>query len=382
MNTIRTCILFLIPVLWTIVSSCTETKDTQPFLGKIPAGQRPAINPEDRDYWPTDTWRTSTPEEQEMDSAVLIGADKSFQEIFPNSYSLLIIRHGYLVFEKYYNGQSPDQPGFIFSITKGFMAALTGICMKEGYLKSVDQKLEEFFPEYFTDDIDPGKKDITLYHMLTHTSGLMGSSGERTDDWFKNTINEKLVSKPGVEYHYSNSVPHLFSGIIHKTTGVNAFAFAQAYLFGPLGITNLKWDTDPKGNYEGANGLYLTPRDMAKFGYLYLNNGYWDGKQIVTPEWVKASQQPHVRVDNKAYGYLLHVQPRNEYVQPPTDCDYFMYDHYGHHGQYIGIIPHLDMIVVMTADAEKEIRDNAFIRALIQDFVTRFINPAVKKSGR
>ncbi len=124
-----------------------------------------------REYWPTSDWRTSTPEMQGMDSSKLMIADEFIQNRLPDAFSLLVVKNGYLVFEKYYSWGSPDKYAVVHSVTKSVTSALIGIALDKGYLNSVDQKLIEFFSEYITDDLDPRKKKISLRHLLTMSAG-------------------------------------------------------------------------------------------------------------------------------------------------------------------------------------------------------------------
>lgn len=325
-----------------------------------------------RDYWPTNGWKTSSPEKQGMDSAQLEKAEHLYSQNFPSAYSLIIIRHGYIVKEAYYNGMNENSANHIYSITKSFTSALTGICIEDGYIDNVDQKMLDFYPEYVTGDMDPLKKDIKIKHMLTHTTGLSGGGG---DDWLKSTVESKISSNPGEVFSYSNSVPDLLSGIVTKKTKMSTFDFAEKKLFGPLGISIDKWETTPKGIYTGANGLYITPRNIAKLGYLYLNYGYWDGNQILTSEWVKDSSSKHASFDRlKAYGYLMWVRQKPDTFKGMKIHTYFPY---GHRGQYIGIIPELDLLVIMSADATDATRDTFFVMDVIHDFVRLHVFPAI-----
>ena len=128
--------------------------------------------PKNREYWPTGGWRTSTPEMQGMDSAKLMIADEFIQNRLPDAFSLLVVKNGYLVFEKYYSWGNPEKYAVVHSVTKSVTSALIGIALDKGYLKNVDQKLIEFFPEYITDDLDPRKKKISLRHLLTMSAGF------------------------------------------------------------------------------------------------------------------------------------------------------------------------------------------------------------------
>jgi CubicO group peptidase (beta-lactamase class C family) len=199
--------------------------------------------PKQREYWPTSSWKYSTPEMQGMDSANLLIAVEFIQNRLPDAYSLLVVKNGYLVFEKYFRYGSPERVATIHSITKSVMSALIGIAREKGYVKSVDQRLIEFFPEYFTAQMDPRKKEISLKHLLTMTTGL------QWDDWgsivwawinspdrLKFTIQLPLRDTPGEVFEYNTSASHLLSGILTKTSKMTTLDFANQHLFGPLGI--------------------------------------------------------------------------------------------------------------------------------------------------
>jgi CubicO group peptidase (beta-lactamase class C family) len=138
------------------------------FLTENAVGEQP----KEREYWPTSGWKTSTPEEQGMDSAKLLIADEFIQNRLPDAFSLLVVKNGYLVFEKYYSWGSPEKYAVVHSVTKSVTSALIGIALDKGYLNSVDQKLVEFFPEYITDESDPRKKEISLRDLLTMSAGF------------------------------------------------------------------------------------------------------------------------------------------------------------------------------------------------------------------
>ena len=329
-----------------------------------------------RDYWPTDSWLTAQPSDKGMDAAQLDIAEQCYSKMFPSAYSLIVIRHGYIVLEKYYNGMDADSTPHVYSITKSFTSALTGIAIDEGLIKGADEKLPDLFPEYMTPDIATEKKEITVKHMLTHTSGLRRDRGSSGDDMLKNIIQGELSFKPGSDFSYSNDVPSLLSGIITKRSGMSTRDYAELKLFKPLGITIDDWKTLPNSIYDGANNLFLSARDMARLGYLYLNNGYWDGNQILPADWVEESQQPHATFDRlKRYGYLMWVRNRPDTVQDREIRGYFPY---GHMGQYIGIFPDLDLLVITTADASDPTRDTFFVMDYLHDYVRNFIFPAIK----
>ena len=246
-----------------------------------------------RDYWPTAGWKTSTPEQQGMDSARLLIADEFIRNRLPDAFSLLVVKNGYLVFEKYYSWGSQYKIAVVHSVTKSITSALIGIALEKVYLKSLDQKLTEFFPEYFTENLDPRKREIRLNHLLTMTAGFRWDDWGpemrlwyTSPDWAKFTIQLPQENNPGEVFTYNSSVSHLLSIILSKAIGGSALDFAKKNLFEPLGIQSAYWHQDPQGYCTGGFGLGLSARDLAKIGFLYLNKGYWDGQSIVPESWV------------------------------------------------------------------------------------------------
>ena len=318
--------------------------------------------PAQRDYWPTKDWRESTPNGQGMDSEHFKLLREHIKENLPHMRSVLVIRHGYLVFEEYYQGV-PNDYQEVASVTKSVISALIGIALRESYIQSLDQKVVDFYPEYVTPDTDPRLSDITLEHLLTMTSGLTRES-EFGEDWFKSTLEQSVSGTPGQTFQYNDSAAHLLSGILTRTTHMTAIEFGNKYLFQPLGIPMPPWEADPQGNNVGGDGLSLRPREMAKIGYLYLHEGLWDGQQLIPAEWVQTATQKHVAADilNDDYGYLWWVT---------TVDGHAAYYAAGFGGQFIYVIPDLDLVVVMTG--------NASFPELLQhlDIVRLYILPAV-----
>lgn len=231
--------------------------------------------PKKREYWPTGGWKTSTPEQQGMDSAKLLIADEFIQKRLPDAFSLLVVKNGYLVFEKYYSWGSPEKYAVVHSVTKSVTSALIGIALDKCYLKSVDQKLTKFFPEYIADNLDPRKKEISLKQLLTMSTGFKWNDrGPVMRDWYtssnwaKFTIQLPQENNPGDVFNYNSSTSHLLSIILSKSTKTSTLDFARRNLFEPLGIQSAYWHQDPQGYYIGGFGLGLSARDLAKFGFL------------------------------------------------------------------------------------------------------------------
>ena len=250
-----------------------------------------------------DGWQVSTLSNEGIDATAIARlVDRIEQGAFNNVHSCLIVRNGALVYEQYFGGIRREKLHRLYSVTKSVTSALIGIAIEQGYIAGVEQPIISYFPEYMDDDWNPHKNAITLQHLLNMTSGLKYDENSypysdprnshtqmtATRDWMAWALAQPLVAEPGTRFIYSTANSHLFSGIIHRTTGLYANQFAEEYLFGPLGIADYFWTIGDGYPATGGSfgGLKLRPRDMAKFGYIYLNGGRWKGEQIVPEAWV------------------------------------------------------------------------------------------------
>jgi CubicO group peptidase (beta-lactamase class C family) len=351
----------LICIFNVLVAGCTH-----PAAVVTPAGA-PTSASASSTYWPTQDWRTSTPEEQGMDAQKLAQMLLTVKKQALSLHSLLIIRHGYLVSETYFSSYTQDTRHELYSCTKSFIATLTGIAIDKGYIDGVSQRVVDFFPEVSFANLDQQKKDMTLEDLLTMRSGLDWQEGDATysalvqsTDWVKFVLDEPMIYPPGSHFSYCSGCSHVLSAILQKTTGTTGRDFAEQYLFTPLGITNVRWDTDRAGAPIGGWGLQLTPREMAKLGYLYLHNGQWDGQQIVSAAWVADASQKHTpATGNLGYGYQWWTYPSLS-----------AYTALGRYGQTIFVVPASDLVIVTTAFIENH--DEIF------NLIEEYIIPSIK----
>ena len=367
--------IIIVFIILSYISGCTNKAET--------SGGNNIVKTDDKrsntgtSIWPTKEWSTSTPEEQGLDSKMLINADKTIKDKYPNVYSLLVVRHGYLVYEKYYNRMKENRANPVYSVTKSVMSALTGIALREKLFNSVDQKISELLSEYFKQIDDTKKNEITIKNLLTMTGGLESIDTDygsyfASRDWLSYTIDKPLTDNPGDKMVYNTGLPHFLSAAITKTSQMTTKDFANQYLASQIGISLDKWECDPKGYYVGGTNLSMTPVDMAKFGYLYLKKGLWDGKQIIPKEWIEASTQKQITVDKvQDYGYLFWLRTIKDKVH---NKDYFTYRADGYGGQIIIVIPDLDMVSVITANSDQTFNEKQPTIDIIADYII----PAVK----
>lgn len=328
-------------------------------------------------YWPAKEWRTSTPEEMGMDSEILAGMFQQVETQQLNLHSLLIVRNGSLVTESYFHPYTKDQPQGIQSVTKSVISTLVGIAIQQGYIQNTDQKLVSFFPDQKIANLGEEKKAITLKDLLSLTAGLKcndspfsGEVGmEQSSNWVQFMLDVPMTEQPGTKFNYCGGAVHLLSAILQKTTGMTARDFANRFLFEPLGIAQVpesRWSMDPQGISTGPYGLYLTPRDLAKLGYLYLQNGKWNDQQIISADWVKAATANHTIKDNGLkYGYLWTIDPAQG-----------SYSALGFAGQEIYVIPGKNLVVVFTAALPSTQPDMDFLP--LKALVDTYIIPSVK----
>ncbi len=325
------------------------------------------------DYFPTEDWQTSTPEEQQMDSQLLTEMVDVVQAENINLHSLLVIRHGYIVSENYFLQHPADEQHDLFSVTKSFVSTLVGIAIDQGYIESLDTPVLDFFSNKAFTHVDARKKAMTLRDLVTMQSGLewdesLNGQMVRTRDWVTYVLNLPMRADPGTEFAYCTGCSHVVSAIIQKSVGMNTRAFAEKVLFTPLGITQLGWRTDAQSIPIGGSDLKLTARDMAKLGYLFLHNGEWDGQTIVSPEWIDAASSEQVETgvivgtgSALNYGLMWWTYPQLK-----------AYAALGYDGQTVFVIPDLDLLVVTTAATVTHEHDEIF------DLIETYVVPAVR----
>lgn len=275
--------LLVVVLIWGLVAACSGSgSDGGQTTEPSPSTQTSA--PAARDYWPTDGWRTAAPQDHGIDPAALAKVNDEVPESHPQVRSVLVIRHGYLVYEQYWRGLDATAGHDVRSVTKSF--------------------------------VDPRLAAVTVKQLLTMTSGLAGDDESfgadpgvglamaRSPDWVRHILGRRLKTEPGTQFAYSNATSHLLSAIVANATGQSTLAYARARLFDPLGIRTdgiyepvlsyplqeaalqayqqsaVAWPVDPQGYHFGAAFLRLPARDLAKLGFLYLNGGRWGDQYI------------------------------------------------------------------------------------------------------
>jgi formylglycine-generating enzyme required for sulfatase activity/CubicO group peptidase (beta-lactamase class C family)/pimeloyl-ACP methyl ester carboxylesterase/predicted small lipoprotein YifL len=313
---------------------------------------------------PGEDWKVSTPAEQGLDPMLV--ADLYANATKPESlYGLLLIKNGYLIAESYFNGGGREQITNLASMTKSYISALVGIALDQGCMSSVDQKMMDFFPEFADQITDPRKEQITIGDMLAMRSGypweaitppygdLLYSSN---DLWLPHIVDFPLTSDPGTEFAYSNLTAHLLGIIVARACGTDLLTFGQQYLFSPMNARVGLWWSDADGYYKGDSRIYLTARDAAKLGLLYINHGEYEGNRIFSADWVSESLQAYSDgiYGNHVGNYLSDIGYGYLWWSAKAGNHHFYYA-WGAGGNLIILLDELNMVIVITADFAPEV---------------------------
>jgi CubicO group peptidase (beta-lactamase class C family) len=303
-----------------------------------------------------------------LDSAHLERAFATAAEL-PRLRCLLVARHGEILGERCFRGGGPEAYANVKSVSKSILSAVVGIAIAEGHLGGADQAISPFFPEYLGAGAD-ARADITIEQLLTMQSGLIRTSGNeygrwvQSPNWVRYVLTQPMSGTPGVERVYSTGNSHLLSAILTRATGRSTWEYARQKLAEPIGIQLPRWPTDPQGIFFGGNEMRITPRAMVRIGELYRNGGVYEGRQVVPREWVEASLTPRSRsrAIGAGYGYGWFL---GEFRGHP------MFYASGYGGQYIFVVPDLELTVVTTSDPDdaRTPGHNQSVQRLVRDIL-------------
>jgi CubicO group peptidase (beta-lactamase class C family) len=346
-----------------------------------------------------DGWETANLESVGIDVIKLQEmVDRICDSTYQNIHSVLIIKNGKLVFEQYFKGytfqyEAEECKGSLknfdvnsvhnlASVTKSITSILFGIAYDQGYIKDLDNNVFRYFPKYVSLN-DSLKNQITLYHLLTMTSGQQWneqsiSIKDRNNDlihMFRVTdpvefiLSKPVIHKPGIKFYYNGGGTNLLGEVIHFTTGLMLNDFAKKYLFYPLGIDRYKWKFIKPNVVYASGDLKLRPRDMAKIGYLMLNKGMWKKQQILSEGWIEKSTEPYVQF-NTNEGYASQWWTKNFVI---GDVSVSSFSARGWGGQRIVAFPDLNAVVVFTAGNYDTVDP-------INEMIYRYVIPSVKEN--
>jgi CubicO group peptidase (beta-lactamase class C family) len=288
--------------------------------------------------------------------------------------SLVIARAGETVVEEYYRGMRADRSVNVKSVSKTLLSPLIGIAIRDGLLEGPDQRLEDLLPETYdrletAGALDARKREVTLHHLLSMTTGIQGTSFGNygawvsSRNWVWDALRRPMECDPGRCWEYSTGNTHLLSVILSRQSGKSLRSYAQDVFFGPLGIPLYEWDRDPQGYYLGGNNMAMRPRDLLKFGQLFLDGGRYEGQQLVPEEWIDLAWRPRNRSpwNGHRYGYLWWTEDWGGEVA------HFAW---GYGGQYVVVVPRLDLVAVATSSLARRQRGHTRnVRRFFDDYV-------------
>ncbi len=347
-----------------------------------------------------DGWVTASPESVGLDGARLCGIRARMKEMEADIHSVVIIRHGRLVFEQYYSGYDEPwgQAGGLHefdattrhdlrSASKSVVSLLVGIAIDRKLIASADEPVVKYFPEH-ADVRSAGWDQITLRHLLTMSSGMQwdenrGWNDPKNDephlgneaDPIRYILSKPVAKPPDALWTYNGGATNLLGNILERVSGKPLEVFAREVLFQPLGITDLEWKNYPENKkIASAVGLRLRPRDAAKIGQLVLDRGAWNGKQVVSADWIAQSVKPRFQAIGYFSGLFFYGQQwwLGRSISDGTEVKWIAA--MGSGGQRIFIVPDRDLVVMTTSGLY--FRPHQGDGAL--DMLTNFILPSVR----
>ena len=317
-----------------------------------------------------DSWIVNTDSQFEMADEFDIML-KNIEDYEYPANSVLVVNQGVIVREEYYNDFTYRTEFNTYSVTKSFTSTLVGIAIDQGIIGSVNDPIVSYFPNTTFDNDSPEKQRVTIKHVLTMTSGFDYGVDPTLAPPVEGSVaqyvlNSPVSREPGTSWVYDSQAPSLLNRIIELQSNMSLMEFANETLFRPLGIQNPRWGVDDSGLAYGGFGLYLTSREMAKFGQLFLQEGVWEGEQLVSKRWVQESTSGHIP-ENTDFVYS---------VRPPSNYGYMWWVHDGFyiasglHGQRIIVNPDNDYVLVFTSlDVTQQGADDLHDSILDENFV-------------
>lgn len=353
------------PAVSTPISSAVSapaTQSSQPETEPVP---EPGLEVDN-------SWKLDAPENHSMNPETFAQLHEALSS--STVYAMLTAKDGVIIDEYYQDGYDETSTFALHSCSKSFTSALVGIALEQELIDSVDDPLSKYLPQVLELE-DTDKQKITLRHLLTHTTGLEWYEwgGGRSNweefrsapNWVDYILGQKLVAQPGEWFNYGTGGTHLMTAALERAVGMNALEFGKANLFEPLGMDSVDWGTDPQGIIDGGNGITMTARDAARFGQLYLDGGVWNGEQLISKEWLEQSTS----VQNAGPGGSTGEYGLSWWVR--SFGGYDTYYAFGAWGQYIFVVPELDLVTVIASAGPQ---DSYLPRSYFTDYVLAAYN--------
>lgn len=314
-----------------------------------------------------------------FDPALLARAVEKAKTL-PRLRALIVARRGTPAVERVFRGPGLDVPVNVKSVSKSVIAALVGVAIDRGVIEGPDQAIAELLPDRLPARPDPRLGRVTVGHLLSMRSGLERTSGRnygrwvQSPNWVRFALSRPFTEEPGGEMQYSTGNSHLLSAILTRAAGRPTLALAQEWLGEPLGVTIPPWQTDPQGIYFGGNNMRLSPRAMLRFGEMYRNGGVYDGRRVVSSAWIRASWTPRgvspYSGDSYGFGWFI-----------TRACGHAVYYARGFGGQFIYVVPSLELTLVLTSTTNQRTRVGGYRGALKSLVGNGFMSAALRADG-
>ena len=300
--------------------------------------------------YPNDQLPRSTPEQQRISSRDILFFLEAIRKSGQQFHSLMILRHGYVVAEAWWAPYSSEHRQQLYSLSKSFTSTAIGLAVDEGLI-SIDDPVIKFYPDLLPDEISDNLASLKVRHLLSMSVGhakdsiLILEASPPGISWEKTFLSLPVVFKPGSQFMYNSGASYMLSSIIKKVTKQTAQEYLKLRIYETLGIVGSTWTENFEGVNMGASHLRMRTEDLAKFGQLYLQEGSWKGKQLISRKWVAEASSLQIengKFDNSwGYGYGFQF-----WLNPPGG-----YRADGAFGQYSMVFPKLDAVVVITSES-------------------------------
>lgn len=321
-------------------------------------------------------WAVVTAEEVGLNQDYIDNLETDWDSRFRGVTGLVVVYDDSIIYEAYHRRQTQDSLMSVFSITKSIGSILTGIAIEDGLIDSTDEPISTYLADYYADLDDPDTQAITIENVLTMSTGLQSGwnlEGSPINAYrgnlFAYALTSRQTDEPSTHSQYNTIVSNLMSGILSEAVEEDLEDYAERVLFNPLGIETWAWYRDDNDYPTLGAGIELRTRDMARIGRLMLRNGDWQGEQIVPQAWVETSTQAHYQMDTwtsetHGYGYLWWVS---------NDIEYDNYFALGYAGQFIYVVPELDLVVAISSQCCTDPTVGWNARKIVDDYIIPMI---------
>ena len=298
--------------------------------------------------FPKDTFQTATPESQGVESKAIRAALEAIRDTGKDIHSLLVLKNGYLISETYFAPYTAWQPHAMYSCSKTFTSMLVGVAQGKGLL-SVEDTVASFFPEDLPEEPSENLMAMRIRHLLSMTTGndqdTFPAMRSCPKNWTRAFLSCPVEHEPGTFFRYNTGATYMLSAILTKLTGKTALQLAEEWIFQPIGLGRACWETSPDGVSLGGTGLHITPRQMARFGLLLLNEGQWERKEVIPRAYVLEAQKKQIDTSN----HIPHPDWCAGYCWQMWRCSFNAFRADGMGGQFITVLPDANAVVVFTS---------------------------------